>query len=390
MADAQDTDRPTNQVALPHGQGDVNVRPKAKLAKWVEDERDFWATLGPHLAEMPGGLTSPWPQADRALGRIEQLLQRDGAETSLDEVASGLHEFVGILRMTRRDPRAQYLAQLIDADFPPGVISATYAAFAHPSHQYHPRYFQRSGPEIAAGAALAAIQIAGIGPKAARATRDSLRALEQSARDISSSVAGALAQADEARDQLTQRFGSAVGAAEQRLEATLTDLTARVTEVRSRLDTELALQAPASYWTKKADEHEREAKGYRWWFTGVLTAGLVILVLVAAWWLVPTLESLYPAWWPLALFSVLIAVWAWPLRITSKLYLSHRHLHEDASQRAVIAQTFLALSDAVTMGGEERRLLLVALFRDAPVGLVKEDGATGALEYLAAQMSGRG
>lgn len=127
------------------------------------------------------------------------------------------------------------------------------------------------------------------------------------------------------------------------------------------------------YWQEKAERHLRAANEYRDNFVQIIIFCGVGLSALATKWLLPTMENFATGYWPVVLFSALVAAVAWPVRLNAKMYLSQRHLYEDAAEREVIARTFLALQESVEMKDEDRKLLLGALFRDSTSGLIKDD-----------------
>lgn len=82
-----------------------------------------------------------------------------------------------------------------------------------------------------------------------------------------------------------------------------------------------------------------------------------------------------------------------PLRITlcpkckqktgSPLFLSQIHLHTDANERIVMIKAYLSLqAGGHTLDQEDKKLILQAIFRHVPAGLVKDDAAPGGLQEL--------
>ena len=84
---------------------------------------------------------------------------------------------------------------------------------------------------------------------------------------------------------------------------------------------------------------------------------------------------------PLALYVVisgglllLSTMLFWVGRLLTKLYLSEHHLRNDAEERAVMTTTYLALSTEGAAAEADRHIVLNALFRATPDGIVKDDG----------------
>ncbi|MNE58137.1 hypothetical protein D3C80_1531500 [compost metagenome] len=64
----------------------------------------------------------------------------------------------------------------------------------------------------------------------------------------------------------------------------------------------------------------------------------------------------------------------WAGRLLTKLYLSQHHLRQDAEERATMTETYLALIENSAASTEDRQVILNALFRNTPDGIVKEEG----------------
>lgn len=159
-----------------------------------------------------------------------------------------------------------------------------------------------------------------------------------------------------------------------------------VSEIRGTENTYkefMKLKAPATYWTDKAKEHGKKEDTARtkllWYFpiTGIL--GAIIFGSTAAFLLAHPDTTSSKA--PIALYVVisggllLLSTLAfWVGRLLTKLYLSEHHLRNDAEERAVMATTYLALSHEGIALEADRQVVLAAMFRATPDGIVKEEG----------------
>ncbi|MEJ6850707.1 DUF6161 domain-containing protein [Sinorhizobium fredii] len=72
---------------------------------------------------------------------------------------------------------------------------------------------------------------------------------------------------------------------------------------------------------------------------------------------------------------VITTIVFWAGRILTRLFLSEHHLAIDAEERAVMAQTYLALTAEGQAGEKERDIVLTSLFRPTADGIVKDDAA---------------
>lgn len=148
----------------------------------------------------------------------------------------------------------------------------------------------------------------------------------------------------------------------------------------------MELQAPIQYWEAKAKQHEQKVSALTK-YLGLAACGVIALPIIALWaasWGLlpsPNLPSDAPDWAKVAasakgivaaiLFS---GVAVWGLRILSKIYLSERHLAQDARERVTMITTYLALIKEKGAPEGERGIILQAIFRSTADGIVKDDG----------------
>lgn len=145
----------------------------------------------------------------------------------------------------------------------------------------------------------------------------------------------------------------------------------------------MRLQAPVKYWQDKAEAHRT-----REWsavvrlaiFFPVALAGLGFAFWKSATYLL-THASAPGTETPLALYviitgglAVLSTILFWIGRLLTKLYLSEHHLRNDASERAIMTQTYLALTKEAAASDADRNIVLTAIFRNTPDGIVKDEG----------------
>lgn len=161
----------------------------------------------------------------------------------------------------------------------------------------------------------------------------------------------------------------------------------------------MKLRAPVEYWEGKAKEHENRegtARTRLYWYFPITILIMTAAFVGAAWFLLnhPDTETSKA---PVALYVVvsgglllLSSIAFWIGRILTKLYLSEHHLRNDAEERAVMATTYLALTNEGAASETERQIVLNSLFRPTPDGIVKDDGPTDAsLQGLIARMATR-
>ncbi len=178
--------------------------------------------------------------------------------------------------------------------------------------------------------------------------------------------------------------------AEQRVQvisarADETDASIRSTEASYREF--MKLKAPVEYWQQKSADHgsrEAKARGALYIYFPVALVLLAITFISAGAFLLrhPDTDQ---AKSPIALYVVvsgglflLSTVAFWIGRLLTKLYLSEHHLRNDAEERAVMTTTYLALTTEGAATETDRQIILGALFRSTPDGIVKDDGPSDA------------
>src|SRR5690606_42081806 len=74
-----------------------------------------------------------------------------------------------------------------------------------------------------------------------------------------------------------------------------------------------------------------------------------------------------------AALALLASMPLWIGRLIIKFYLSEHHLATDAKEREVMTQTYLTRTAEGVVTEKERSLVLAALFRNTPDGVVKDN-----------------
>jgi hypothetical protein len=176
---------------------------------------------------------------------------------------------------------------------------------------------------------------------------------------------------------------AAADAAVEQVEANANSAVERIDITNETYTALMQLKAPVEYWNKKKGFHaEREASA-RWWlyiYFPVSISTLAVAFFLAGGFLLnhPDTASSHA---PVALYVVvsgglllLSTIAFWIGRLLTKLYLSEHHLRNDAEERATMTETYLALYNDSSASDVDRQLILAALFRATPDGIVKDDG----------------
>jgi hypothetical protein len=353
------------------------------LQRWAQRELDFWLPLGPALSSGPFPLE--WSGIE---ARLRHSAGDSAGEDYQGEEPQAVLEYIlNRLEMTSRDPRSQFLRRLARGR-DDAAVALTFLALKEPGRVNELRHHGHWAVYVAEALAYRAVFLATRSALLPEETSSALSSVLADANEALRSTQEELTHSADAREEFLSKAGEALTEAKERVTQELTRFTEYQQELTNKLTVQLSLRAPVDYWSRKADRHRRLAGEYRWWFSGIAVLGLAGVGALAVTWLVPTMAESESAWWALVLFSALLALWAWPLRLTSKLYLAHTHLAEDAAEREVITKTFLSLGSVVELSTDDRHLLLAALFRPSTAGLVKDEGGLSITDLLAARMAG--
>lgn len=154
--------------------------------------------------------------------------------------------------------------------------------------------------------------------------------------------------------------------------------TQRLKTLETTYREKLRLEGPATYWAKKANDHQ--TRGYIW--TGVL--GVILFASVI--WLWTSFNIwLSGARSPVGLSQVegalifvsLLSTLAFTVRTLSKLIFSAFHLQRDAEEREQLTHLYLSLSNDTQVDEESRKIILQSLFSRSETGLISnESGPT--------------
>lgn len=159
-----------------------------------------------------------------------------------------------------------------------------------------------------------------------------------------------------------------------------------VTDIRTVENTyreAMRLQAPVEYWRNKGLAHgskEGTALVRLLWFFPLATIVILAAFGVGAW-IILANEPGTGERTPVALYVVISGALAflstnvfWVGRLLTKLYLSEHHLRNDAEERAIMTETYLALTNEGAAADNDRQIVLNALFRNTLDGIVKDEG----------------
>lgn len=177
----------------------------------------------------------------------------------------------------------------------------------------------------------------------------------------------ALAIAKKGHEDLLKEHDNAL---QDQLEKAETDWTT----LRETYDSQLALQAPRTYWERQRDDHRNGSIAAQGNFrkVGVGSFVVAIAMLIFIWSAMANKSGEIPiALWLLS--GAILGTAFWVIRLFSRLYLSREHLARDAEERVTMIETYLALVQHGRVKEDDLKFVLASIFRPTEDGLVKDD-----------------
>lgn len=381
------------------------------LKNWILSEQSYFGFLSsnPQLRNSGAPFADIAPQTDFFVGAQQRLQVIEANLANTDAVASQLAKlqrhykanYVDSARLLLSDdPRAKYIEKLWSEGLPSPIVAAwTLVSFiGRPANMNDPMVFE--------GFTRATLFNLGITDKAESESlalvklRDDyqsrLDSLDARRRDLATATETATAAATRSAVEHATAFTEAQTTRETDYKQLRNESATAFEQLRKAFTDHMSLEAPVTFWRRKAKMHAIWACV----FTGLFFAFLYSYVSLAAKFLpsligllsevtraagdalvdagaaqaVPASDATQSIPIYVALFAIAL-VGIWLMRILVRITLSHIHLGTDAKHRSVCVESYLALlghSDKA-VGENERAIILTQLFRPASDGLVRDD-----------------
>lgn len=196
------------------------------------------------------------------------------------------------------------------------------------------------------------------------------------AKDIATSADNQIAHFNTAQDKREADFLKLVDEHKDEME-----------QLRKTFREEIALRAPADYWETKRKGHVFMSRILGGLTFASIAGAAISLSLFIHDLLGNTPQGTAPESWKVAMLVLIGLFTVWGVRLLVRMFLSHLHLSTDAAERVVMVRTYLSLLEGDRLsGGEDRQLILQALFRPASDGIVKDEGLPPSVfEFLTRQ-----
>lgn len=381
------------------GQGHtVTVRNFGQLLTWLADERDRWRWLVPNdgrtdVNGFANAIHASWARLIQDVSTInEQGRPLGDAAEPLRGLANGpmltsdTADGMTVLDILKNagDEAASFAGAILKRHLGPnsavtreqflGALLAIAPNLTNPVHWSEELKRERANFRQAARDIILRTETE------AAQQRDALSALNRRGLDIARRLfKSRRIKWKAAQDAWTERASDQVGNIVQQGHNAVT----KITETDNTYHEFMKLKAPVEYWTSKKNDHQtREAAARRKLYAYFpVTIILLVIAFALAGYFLLTHPDTQASKAPVALYVVvsgglllLTTMAFWVGRLLTKLYLSEHHLRNDAEERAVMTTTYLALLGDGGAAESDRQLVLAALFRPTPDGIVRDDG----------------
>lgn len=208
----------------------------------------------------------------------------------------------------------------------------------------------------------------------------SRRALERQQEEVNAAIASFAKRAAALEVEQKSTLESLSAKAHDDVAALITSSKNLVTDLEALFREKIRLEAPVAYWRRKAESH---AKGvWIWGFgTALVTLGPLVGILLYSSetyrWFKDVQETLSKgSAGGIAILLVVAVLYLAFGRLVAKLFSTSLSLRNDAAEKVVMAETYLALNKDQKFSDADRALVLAPLFR--PHGLpLESDTASG-------------
>ena len=157
----------------------------------------------------------------------------------------------------------------------------------------------------------------------------------------------------------------------------------RLNKFEHTVKEKIAMLHPIKYWESKSRSHQTRAAWLFGFFAFLLALGVMVLFAFSQEMVAKILSSESP--YSISfLFIAMFGIFAWPLRIVSKIAMGNLHQATDFDERATLIKTYISFleNDHISGDKEYRLMVLQAIFRPSATGIVREDGQPSFQDFL--------
>jgi hypothetical protein len=379
-----------------------------ELAIWIEKEmkgyEDFAKAQVPHNIEPYRGLREVFSQLSSAQSHAQQLqaLPIEDSRAFVQHASQATQHLQFVYVQRGLPPANSYEIQALRPlllDEPRAAVAALFAV----SKPVDIFTIQQLDSSAALGLGLAArlrFKLDGDVETVAfnKAADSALAAINLRADETQLRVTEQIRLADEAQGRVSsawdthnEDYAKLSGSLKQKVEEKIEAADKEINDFKLAHHAEIALKEPVMFWQDKAKTHRGRANLF-----AVLGLVAAVCTGISAVLFIPELlgpatasaptelarETAaiaqgsgrgVPSYYGIALAVIFSTLTLWLLRILVRGYFSQTHLATDAEERVAMVKTYLALMESGKAPSDTLTPVLLALFRPASDGLVKDD-----------------
>lgn len=363
------------------------------LINWIKSERESWAWLGETLNQNIGLAEDHRGLIRRYLDQAWSMLQSPNVDGqhNIGGIRAAIDQYVR-LGLSSATPRGQYLEKLRlrIGDTAASAAVAQFLGSMWNNYQTVPRELRPMVDVGRTGANLFDLGHEAVGADAYRAAAqkmtDAFRSrLSKYSADAREELAGIKIEREQAHSDHDSFLKKLNEEWETKLQRTNDDVAASISQITSTekaFKEQMKLRSSVQYWLSKSKEHRRRAHAQK----VIIAIYAAAIGIIAVYTLPPffafvratALELRESSATPLLLLSgasvLAISVALWAARMLVRVYLDERNRSLDAAERAVMTETYCALTSENLVSESERILVLSSLFRPTSESSHKDEG----------------
>lgn len=400
-------------IVVRHGDEPINFATDRELADWVELQAAQWDSVSVSLSDEASRLTnaqnflsehvSRWRGIAGSIKDEASRYEGEQLENQLRQTASQIQSylFAGQL-LWAGDNSSQRVVALAEEDKESSLwllLSLLGRARWYLVDNNDPRYWMEH--------TRASLQFAdpGVAGSFLRKQRSAIAEVEKLVSGLSERHQVAVqegesqkASFESLRSEQVARFDELSALVDMNAREQRSEFNDEWVKLRSTYDRDLKLRAPREYWGTKFVEHENSSKNWRSaFFTSAVIAlgamSLSVWLLVSGRVQIPAALGAYGWVVPATMLGIPAFLSLWILRLFGRQWSDHLLRREDARERVVMIETFLAISRDTDSPGAvsdpaQLGIVLSSIFRSGPGMTTDDSPPAGFFEVLMTRAAG--
>lgn len=191
--------------------------------------------------------------------------------------------------------------------------------------------------------------------------------------ECENSIQNAIEKYTESTNELTNKFQALLNEQEGCYKEEIDGYKSRRKELEDTYSELLRLKEPAQYWSDTATKLRKQGERYVQSIAVLSVIAIAVFIAVFIKWLESDVEVSLDSLQGVIIFGVLVAAFAYLLRVLSRLAFSSFHLMRDAEQREQLTYLFLSLLNESAVDENAKEIVYQSLFSRSETGLLSHE-----------------